>query len=97
MFNHKDGTVRFESVKFKDRFLVMDEQKGKIKLGRENDTENDRFILEDINPFYFAMRAAHNMSCFVAFNEDGELVDPCTVKLTDPEVKVVFDTHHVIN
>ena len=74
----------------------MDENKGKIRLGRpQNNSDNDRFILEDVFPFFSAMRAANNMSCFVAFDKDGELVDPCTVKLTDPEVKVVFDVHYL--
>ena len=85
--------MRFESVKFKDRFLIFDEQKNKIRLG-EPHNGNEKFIMEKINSVYSALRAANNITCFVAFDEYGELVDPCTVTITDPEVQLFFRVHN---
>lgn len=39
------------------------------------------------------MRAANNISCFVAFDEDGELLNPCGFTLTDPEVRLSFEVY----
>lgn len=82
--------MKFESVKFKGRFLIFDENKGKIKLG-EPDNGNEKFVEEKINPVHSALRAANNNTCFLAFNEAGELVDPCKFSITDPEVGIFFE------
>lgn len=84
--------MRFESVKFKGRFLVFDERKGKIRLG-EPQNGNERFIMKKVNSVYSALKSANNVTCFVAFDEDGELVDPCTVTITDPEVRLYFSVY----
>ena len=70
----------------------MDDCKGKIRLG-EPQNGNEKFILEKLNPLYYAMRAANKINCFIAFDEDGELVDPCRFSITDPEVQIFFDVY----
>ena len=81
--------MKFESKKFNGRFLTLDERKGKIKLG-EPQNGNEKFISERLTPAYFALRSANNNSCFIAFDEEGELVDPCGFSLSDLEVRLFF-------
>lgn len=91
-FNPNDETMTFESIKFKTKFLTFDERKSKIRLG-EPHNGNEKFIMEKINSVYSVLRAANNNTCFVAFDEYGELVDPCTVTITDPEVRLFFNVY----
>ena len=82
--------MKFESVKFRGRYLIIDEQKNRVRL-EEPQNGNERFIVERINPLFSVMRSANNISCFVAFDEYGELVDPCSVRETDLETTVFLD------
>lgn len=87
--NPTDGTMKFESVKFRRKYLIMDENK-RIRLG-EAQNGNENFIVEKINPLFYVVKAANSLSCFMAFNEEGELVDPCSVSETDPETRIFLD------
>ena len=70
----------------------MDEHKNRIRLG-EAQNGNEKFIIEKINPLFYVMKAANRLDCFMAFNEEGELVDPCSVSETDIETRIFLDIH----
>ena len=84
--------MTFENVKFRGKYLIMDEHKSRIRLGKAQNG-NEKFIVEKINPLFYVMRAANRINCFVAFDEDGELVDPCSVSETDPETRIFLDIY----
>lgn len=90
--NPIDGTMKFESVKFRGKYLIMDEHKNAIRLG-EAQNGNENFVIEKINPLFYVMKAANNLSCFMAFNEEGELVDPCSVREMDPQTRIFLDIY----
>lgn len=84
--------MKFESVKFRGKYLIVDEHMNRIRLG-EAQNGNENFIIEKINPLFYVMKAANNLNCFLAFNEEGDLVDPCGVRETDPETRIFLDIH----
>ena len=90
--NPIDGTMKFESVKFRGRYLILDENKGRIRLG-EAQNGNEKFIIEKINPLFYVMKPANRVDCFMAFDEEGELVDPCSVSETDLETRIFLDIY----
>jgi hypothetical protein len=84
--------MKFESVKFRGKYLIMDEHKSRIRLG-EAQNGNENFIVEKINPLFYVIKAANNLNCFIAFDEEGELVDPCSVSEIDQETRIFLDIH----
>ena len=69
------GNITFESVKFRGRYLVFDENKGKLRLGDpvngSEQFEIAHFVRDDLN---VGLRAKNG--CYVAFDFNGELI-PC--------------------
>ena len=75
------GHIRFESVKFQGRFLLIDHRKGKLKLG-EPKNGNDIFKILHLNdPVLSAFRDSEN--CYFAFDKEGEQVGPCGLNITE--------------
>ncbi len=70
----------------------MDEHKSKIRLG-EAQNGNENFIVEKINPLFYVIKAANDLNCFIAFNEEGEFVDPCSVNEMDQETRIFLDIY----
>lgn len=87
----RPGHIRFESVKFKGRFLLIDHQKNKLKLG-EPKNENDIFQIQHLNdPVLSAFRDSEN--CYFAFDKEGEQVGPCGLNVTDnPMIRLRYRT-----
>ena len=73
-------TASFQSVKFRGRYLVMDEQKGRVLLRRPGRYEGrERFeVVTTRSPIHVTLR--DRRGCFVGFDANGELLDPCTLK-----------------
>ena len=83
----------FESVRFRGRYLIIDQEKNRIRLGTPQNG-NERFVVEpsgSSNSGFHVLRAANTINCFMAFGEDGESIAPCSASNTRLETRLFLE------
>lgn len=90
----------FQSVKFRGRYLVMDEEKNKLLLRRPRDyyKGSEKFeVVRTPSPIDVILK--DRRGCYVGFNSAGEQVDPCSLSPERVETRLTitpfqFDKGH---
>lgn len=79
-------TVSFESVTFKDQYLVMDKEKDHIYLGfpRNHDEQFEIVIF----PYSMYIALKDSRGCFMGFDRSGRQVSSCALSPSHPQTKL---------
>lgn len=89
---HNPGTVAVESVKFRGRFIVMDLKKNKLRVDYPHDgNENFKIITLSNDSLFIALETFNG--CYVAFDDYGEALDPCSQSIDNPATHFQFQIY----
>jgi len=79
-------SVSFESVLYKDQYLVMNKHQNHVYLASPHNF-NEKF---EIVTFKYSAHVAlkDDRGCFIGFDQTGKLVPPCTLTSKHPHTRL---------
>lgn len=81
--------ITLESVKFKDRYLVMEKDKERLRLATPQDKNEQFDVVPLASPVYIVLKDSRG--CFIGFDRDGEQVNPCNLTSSDPQTRLFLN------